>query len=217
MAHQTFSAFQTCLWDDEYRRYRDGEGSSHATVQGNAMALACGAVPPDRIASVADYVEKKGFSCSTYMAQFVLDSLFLAGRDRAAIALMTSDAHRSWLGMMAKGATITPEFWDLTMSEPWRVPDMNHAWSTSPLNVISRFVLGVTPAEPGFVKASVRPQPGGLMRISGVVPTPRGPISLDLRRQGQSWRAVLETPVSTLFELDGFARDLPAGRHVIEE
>ncbi|MBQ0032155.1 MAG: rhamnosidase, partial [bacterium] len=122
-----FSSFQARLWDDECGCYRDGEGSSHATVQGNAMALACGAVPPDRIASVADYVEKKGFSCSTYMAQFVLDSLFLAGRDRAAIALMTSDAHRSWLGMMAKGATITPEFWDLTMSESGRIPDMNHA------------------------------------------------------------------------------------------
>ena len=214
MACQTFSAFQRCLWDDDSGCYRDGEGSSHATVQGNAMALACGAVPPDRIASVADYIEKKGFSCSTYMAQFVLDSLFLAGRDRAAIALMTSDAHRSWLGMMAKGATITPEFWDLTMSEPWRVPDMNHAWSTSPLNVISRFVLGVMPAEPGFARVAVRPQPGDLTRVTGVVPTPRGSVSLDLRRHDRSWRVVLETPVPASFELQGGVRDLPAGRHV---
>lgn len=96
------------------------------------MALACGVVPPDRVAAVADYVAAKGFSCSTYMAQFVLDALFLAGRDCQAIALMTSSAPRSWLAMMAKGATITPEFWDLTMPEKGRIPDMNHAWSTAP-------------------------------------------------------------------------------------
>lgn len=211
-AERTFAAFQAKLWDAAHGRYRDGEGTDHATVQGNAMALACGAVPPDRVAAVADYVAAKGFSCSTYMAQFVLDALFLAGRDREAMALMTSSAPRSWLAMMAKGATVTPEFWDLTMPEKGRIPDMNHAWSTAPLNVINRFVLGVTPLEPGCRKLSVRPRPGNLKRLAGRVPTPRGTLKLTLSAEAGAWQVVLETPVPVRFALAGCERECPSGR-----
>ena len=41
-AAQTFAAFQAAFFDLSAGRYRDGEGTDHATVQGNAMALACG-------------------------------------------------------------------------------------------------------------------------------------------------------------------------------
>ena len=210
-AAKTFAAFQAKLWDAAHGCYRDGEGTDHATVQGNAMVLVCGAVPPGRMASVADFVEAKGFSCSTYMAQFVLDALFLAGRDRSALKLMTSSERRSWLGMMAQGATITPEFWDLTLPEKGRIPDMSHAWSTAPLNVISRFVLGVTPLEPGFARVRVAPQLGGLTRLSGTVPTPRGALRLSMRRTKDGWRISLDTPVPAVFVFGGTTRALPSG------
>ena len=209
---QTFASFQTRLWHPDRGCYRDGEGSEHATVQGNAMALACGAVPPERRRSVAGYVASKGFSCSTYMAQFVLEALFTAGYAREALALMTSSEHRSWLGMMAQGATITPEFWDLTMPEPGRIPDMNHAWSTSPLNIISRYVLGVTPLEPGFAKVSVSPHPGDLRRLSGRIPTPRGTVVLKMERRGTLWHIDLESPVPVRFAFAGALRSFESGR-----
>ena len=212
-AEQTFAAFQETLWDASRGRYRDGAGTDHATVQGNAMALACGAVPPERVAAVADYVAAKGFSCSTYMAQFVLEALFKAGRDRDAIALMASPAHRGWLAMMERGATITPEFWDLAMPEKGRIPDMNHAWSTAPLNMIGRFVLGVEPAAPGFATIGVRPHPGDLRRIAGTAPTPRGPVRLAMDLRDGVWRVILDTPAPARFEAFGESRGLPGGRH----
>ena len=179
-AKSTFDAYQRVLFDAGSGRYRDGVGTDHATVQGNAMALACGVVPAEHVGSVADYVVSKGFSCSTYMAQFVLEALFVAGRDKEAIRLMSSNGSRSWLGMMAKGATITMEFWDLTMEEPGRVPDMNHAWSTAPLNIINRFVLGMTPLEAGFRRVRISPQPGSLSRVAADIPTPRGVVREEL-------------------------------------
>lgn len=194
-------------------RYRDGEGTDHATVQGNAVALACGAVPPERVASVADYAVSKGFSCSTYMAQFVLEALFMAGRDRDAIALMTSPAHRGWLAMMATGATITPEFWDITMPEEGRIPDMNHAWSTAPLNAITRFVAGVRPTAPGFAVAEIAPQFGPLTHVQATVPTPRGPVSLDLHRNGAaiSGTVTIPTGIQATFAWHGRHLALRAG------
>ena len=210
-ARQTFNAYQRVLFDSAAGRYKDGEGTDHATVQGNAMALACGVVPPENVQAVANYIVSKGFSCSTYMAQFVLEALFVAGRDDAALRLMTSDQHRSWLGMMAKGATITTEFWDLTLEEPGRIPDMNHSWSTAPLNMTSRWVLGVKPLKPGFKEISIAPHPGFLNRLSGTVPTPRGPVRLEMERKGGKWQCQGNAPRAVEFQLCGRRQRFAAG------
>jgi len=193
-AETTFAGYQAAFYDAAQKRYRDGIGTDHATVQANAMALACGVVPPDRVAGAGEYVAGKGFSCSTYMAQFVLEALFAAGRDWDALRLMTGAGPRSWLGMMAQGATITPEFWDLTMAERGRVPDMNHAWSTAPLNMISRHVLGVTPSVPGFASVRIAPRPGSLKRVSARVPTPRGTVEESLTFVGGDVRGTVRLP-----------------------
>jgi hypothetical protein len=177
------------------------------------MALACGVVPPCYIASVADYVASKRFSCSTYMSQFVLEALFAAGRETDAFQLMTSSEDRSWLGMMAKGATITMEFWDLTLEEPGRIPDMNHSWSTAPLNMISRWVLGVRPLKPGFDEVAVCPHLGLLKHLDGTVPTPRGSVHLKMSQTDGVWQVELKTPVPAMFDFAGSRRLLPLGCH----
>jgi len=212
-AKATFDAYQKVLFDPAAGCYCDGEGTDHKTVQANAMALACGVVPPGRVSRVADYVSRKGFSCSTYMAQFVLEGLFRAGRADRAFELMTDTCHRSWLGMMAKGATVTMEFWDLTLKERGRVPDMNHAWSTAPANMISRFVLGVEPSKPGWEEVAIRPNPGPLARLEGKVPTKKGSVSIRMEKKSDgTWSVVLETPVPAHFAFGSLAKDLPAGR-----
>jgi hypothetical protein len=177
------------------------------------MALACGAVPEEKVPLVAGYVASKGFSCSTYMAQFVLEALFVSGRDCDAIRLMASGGSRSWIGMMEKGATITTEFWDLTLEEAGRIPDMNHSWSTAPLNMVSRRVLGVTPLKPGFDEISINPQPGFLGRISGNVPTPRGVVCLAMELKGGKWHIRVDTPRATEFKFCGREMRLDAGCH----
>ena len=211
-AAQTFDAYQRVLFDPSVGRYNDGEGTDHATVQANAMALACGIVPQELIPCVADYVASKGLSCSTYMAQFVLEALFAAGREDEAMRLMMSTGHRSWLGMIEKGATITMEFWDLLLEEPGRLPDMNHAWSTAPLNMISRHVLGVTPRKPGFEEVLVCPHPGPLKRLSGVVPTLHGPVRLEMKRTDTGWNVSIESPRPFVFKFGGRVERHPPGR-----
>lgn len=206
-------AFARVLIDPVRGIVRDGEGSTHFTVQANAMALACGVVPEANVAEVAEYIVKKGMSCSTYMAQFVLEALGRAGRIDDMLALITTRGERGWLAMMDKGATITMEFWDLTLKEPWRVPDMNHAWSTGPLNVISRFVLGVSALEPGYGRISIRPRFGRLERVSATVPTPRGGVAVSTRMEKGRRVIKVRTPVPAVFEAFGEVRDLEPGKY----
>ena len=192
---------------------RDGEGVDHFTVQGNAVAITSGVLPLELHKPVADYIVRKGMSCSTYMSQHVLEALCIAGMVDEALSLMTTTGERGWLAMMDKGATITMEFWDLTMKEKWRVPDMNHAWSTAPLNVINRCILGVTPLEPGFAKISVKPRLGSLKSVKAKVPTAKGTVSMCIRNSGTAYEIELYAPAPVRFEAFGDVRELPSGRN----
>ena len=209
LANATAAAFHPAFFDPVRGVYRDGVGTDHASLHANAAALAFGLVPAEHRKSVVAFLAQKGMACSVYFAQYLLEALFEAGEPDRAIALMTSSGDRSWLGMLDQGATITMEAW-----APKYKPnlDLNHAWGTPPLNVISRYVLGVTPLEPGFAKISVKPQVGSLTGVSGRVPTAKGPVTVKV--SGRTLE--VETPAPAVVEFRGVRREVPAGRHVIE-
>ena len=187
---------------------RDGEGTDHKGFHANALALAFGLVPEADRAKIADGLVARGMVCSVYFAQYYLEALFATGRDAEAIALMTSDSNRSWLGMLRQGATITMEAWNMDDKPNL---DWNHAWGTPPLNLIARFVLGVTPLEPGFAKVSVKPQVGSLKEVRGTVPTPRGPVRVEVK----DGRLTVDVPTPARVTWRGQTREVPAGRIVL--
>ena len=170
-------AFDKAFYRPETGLYADGESTDHVTLHANAAALAFGLVPESRRRRVADYLESRGLACSVYFAQYYLEALCAADRYEAVVKLMLSHGDRSWLGMIDFGATMTMEAWNVN-SKPNL--DLNHPWGAVPLNIISRYILGVTPLEPGFAKVSVRPHAGGLERVRGTVPTARGPVTVEI-------------------------------------
>ena len=209
-AEKVRAAYQRAFYRASSGVYADGERTDHASLHSNAAALAFGLVPADRRARVAEYLASRGMACSVYFAQYLLEAFFEAGRPESAIALMTSRGDRSWLGMIDQGATITLEAW-----APKYKPnlDLNHAWGAAPLNIISRYVLGVTPLEPGFAKIRVAPQVGALKLVEGVVPTAKGPVKV--RVEGGSV-LTLETPAPAEVVFGGRKVTLKAGRHVVK-
>ena len=209
-------AFNRTFYSPQKGVYVDGEGVAHASLHANVFALAFGVVPDDRKAVPAALLKSKGMACSVYVAQYLLEALFENGRGDEATALMTSDGERSWRNMLRAGSTITLEAWDIKFKPNL---DWNHAWGAAPANIIPRYVLGVRPIEPGFVKMIVQPQIGTMKRVEGKVPTIRGPVRVKVdavaRRmeveipRGATARVVLpwqpERP-----------REVGAGRHVLE-
>ena len=130
-----------------------------------------GLVEPDEMPKIAGFLEKKGLACSVYFAQYLLEAFCAAGRADIAVRLMASSGDRSWKGMIDFGSTITMEAWNMK-AKPNQ--DLNHAWGSAPLNVISRCILGVTPLKPGFDVISIAPQPGGLRSLKAEYPHPSG-------------------------------------------
>lgn len=88
--------------------------------------------------------------------------------------------------------------------------DLNHAWGSVPLNVISRFILGVTPLTPGFGKISIAPQPGGLKKVVAKVPTAKGAVLIDI--DGDCLKVTTPAPSRVVWL--GRTTDIAAGEHV---
>ena len=206
-ARDVRKAYNDAFFDAKRGVYRDGIGTDHASLHANAAALACGLVHGKDAKRVAEYCISKGMACSVYFAQYLLDGLFKAGEADAALALMTASGDRSWLGMMEQGASTTMEAWAVKYKPNL---DLCHAWGTAPLNVISRYILGVTPLEPGFAKIRVRPQVGALARVEGKVPTAKGPVSVRV----EGGVLTLDVPASARVEWAGSTHDVAAGHHV---
>ena len=109
--------------------------------------------------------------------------------------------------MIDFGATITMESWNMSVKPN---QDLNHAWSASPLNIITRYVLGVTPLKPGFKEISVSPNLGGLEYMRGRVPTPRGLVEVMV----DNGHLHVVTPAQAKIVWKGNSYQVDSGSHV---
>ena len=93
-----------------------------------------------------------------------------------------------WGGMIGEGAT---SFWEkynpadegaehLAMYGRPYGKSLCHAWGASPIYLIGRYFLGVSPTKPGYTEYEVRPVLGGLKRMQGSVPTPFGEVRVKM-------------------------------------
>ena len=205
-ARGVFAAYQRVFFRPALGVYADAENTDHASLHANAAALAFGLVPRERQAKVVAHLDARGMACSVYFAQYLLEAYFEAGRADLGVTYMTTADDRSWKHMLDFGATVALEAWAVKYKPNL---DLNHAWGTPPLNVISRYVLGVTPLEPGFAKIGVAPQFGPLQRVRGKVPTAKGPVTVDWNGK----RLVVETPAPARVAFGGRVREVAPGRH----
>lgn len=170
------AAFQDAFWDVNTGLYRDGIETEHSSLHANLFPLAFGLVPSELRASIAAWLAERGMRCSVYAAQYLLEGLFENEYSEEALALILAENDRSWRHMLESGTTITWEAWDQKYKPN---QDWNHAWGAAPANLLPRYILGVEPLTPGWETVRIRPHLAGLTSAKGIVPTPRGPISID--------------------------------------
>ena len=177
--------FNEVFFDKVSKIYFDGIGSRHASIQANLFPLAFGLVPDQYKESVVNYVKSKWMGCGVYAANYLMEGLYNAEQGSYALELMTNDSDRGWLNMIRTGATMTTEAWDLKY-DPQDL-SWSHAWSASPAHIIPRRIMGVQPAEPGFGKIIIKPQPGDLKWAKLKLPSIHGEIEVDLSKDEGSY------------------------------
>ena len=156
---------------------KDGKfiGKRHAHSQ--FMMLAMQLVPEERRAGLAGQINGNEklvrFTFSPLL--YYINGMFSAGDFARKIAQKRIDSE--YLVMADRGATT---FWETGLG----AEDFNgagslcHAWSSIHVGFYGKWVLGVTPLEPGFKTFEVKPYPGNNSFASGEVPTPSGNIEV---------------------------------------
>ena len=120
---------------------------------------------------------------NTFYSHFVYDALARHGRLAEALRLM----RERYGPMLARGATTLWESFEPTAS-------LCHGFSATPTYQLSRRVLGVAPAAPGFASVALSPDLAGLDYAEGVVPTPHGDVETRLERDGDGFVARYRLP-----------------------
>ncbi|MBR7103541.1 MAG: hypothetical protein IKC65_01220 [Lentisphaeria bacterium] len=184
--------------------WRDSLESDHYSLHGAVFARRFGVTEPEEDKALNDYILSRGMACSVYGSQFLLEALGMLRNAHAMLDYMTAGHDRSWIGMLAAGATMSMEAWN---NEAKPNQDWNHAWGAAPANIIPRWIAGVRPCEAGFARFVFDPQPGYLEKFICRHPTLHGPVEIEW----DNGRGVITVPEGTAAVFKG--KNLPSGRH----
>lgn len=119
-----------------------------------------------------------------YMRFYELEALCAMGEQDYVRREMKS----YWGGMLKLGATTFWEEYDPTKKGAEHLSmygrefgkSLCHAWGASPIYLLGKYYLGVSPVSPGYADYLVEPVLGGLKWMQGKVPTPNGTIDLHI-------------------------------------
>ncbi|MFN2463145.1 MAG: family 78 glycoside hydrolase catalytic domain [Candidatus Dormibacteria bacterium] len=129
-----------------------------------------------------------------FFAHFVHQALAACGRHDLLLASL-----RRWAQFEQTG---DGAFWEHWVAGGGAERSHAHAWSATPTYDLLAHVLGVRPSAPGFAEVLVAPRLAGLERVAGAVPTPRGLVSVEIERHGDTLRGTVHLPDSTKGLLD---------------
>nr|WP_302054087.1 hypothetical protein [Sphingomonas tagetis] len=115
---------------------------------------------------------------NTFYSHFVSAALARHGRGATALANI-----RKRFGPIIEAGSTT--LWEATT--PWA--SLCHGFSASPTWFLSRYVLGVSPATPGFGRIAFAPDLFDLDNAEGVVPTGADQVTVSLTRVADGFRA----------------------------
>ena len=217
-------AFNRELWDEAAGLYRDGKPflNHNPTSENllppdrdiethsphvNALAVLYDLAPQERQTKILARVMKTQAQPES-QAQADSDPLkALNVQPYFMFFVLAAEAHAGVLESYAPAQlarwVVNPQ--TRTFQESWRQGDWSHGWGAAPLIEMSRHVLGINPASPGYKDILLAPVPLGLSYASGSVATVRGVVSVAWTRSANSltYKAVVPTGTTAVLDLKG--------------
>jgi alpha-L-rhamnosidase len=198
-AAQLKGGIDSALWDDAAGCYREAVGNNTFGEEGNALALATRFATPERARRISARFRKVA-------SHGKFQALLCRGKFEYGLTADALDAINdfpNWFKLTApewKGLALTSECLGLVRSG-WG--DEAHP-DTAIAGILSSYVLGVVPSQPGFKRFVFRPQPfeGRLTSAEGRVPTPHGTIEASWRLDNGTLKCRLVVPQGTLADVE---------------
>ncbi|MBK5719416.1 glycoside hydrolase [Dysgonomonas sp. Marseille-P4677] len=154
-------------WDGTAYRHPEYKGKTDDRVQ--ALAVISGIANHLKYSEISK-VFRTEFHASPYMEKYVMEALFIMGEGDYGLERM-----KKRFSPMVNNIDYT------TLFEGWEVGGfgggtVNHAWSGGALTVISQYLCGIYPLEPGYKVFKVEPCLTALKSVSLTIPSVKGEI-----------------------------------------
>jgi hypothetical protein len=162
-------AFLTRFWNGTELRTPGRTGG--IDDRGHGLGIVAGLLGSEHWPAVLG-VLKRVTESGPYLEKYVLESFFLMNDAKDGLARM----RQRYSSMIQSKYTTLWEFWNAGEGT------INHAWTGGPLTLMSQYVAGVAPTQPGYAEFQVMPQLGDLTQVTATVPSRKGTISVDIKR-----------------------------------
>jgi len=162
----------------------------------NAMAVNAGLADPSKWGSIYSHVLSKTFNASCFFDRWVFEALCAMGRPDAALLRM-ADRYRTMIP--CRFSTLWEHYdrwWASRKNAFDDASSLNHGWNPPVLN-LSQTIAGVAPEAPGWATFHVLPKEAFLTSIRAVVPSLRGPVSVDIDKTASSYGLTVSAPPGT--------------------
>ncbi len=184
------SAFDARFWNGT--AYRDPAYTGETDDRVQAMAVVAGIAGKDKHAAILEVFRQEEHA-SPYMEKYVFEAMFQMGYEKEAL-----ERHKRRFSPMVDDDRFT------TLFEGWGIGSdgfgggtVNHAWSGGGLIVLSQYLCGVAPLEPGYKTFQIVPQPGSIRQASAVVPSVAGTIRSHFVVDGDHFELDVDVPPNT--------------------
>lgn len=159
-------------WRDVYYTplgFKDPD-SKYIDDRANAM-LALSGLATEEDYELITMVLSNIYEASPFCEKYVLEALCVMGREDLALTRMLD----RYDGMLSdEYDTLWEQYTD-------DIGTINHGWTAAPLYILSKYVAGIAPTEPGFAKYEIAPA-DVLDSFECTVYTPKGNISVSLNK-----------------------------------
>ena len=190
------------FWDEQRGMFADaivdGLKSQHTSEHANFLMILFGLADARQIESILECLREPSLEVGQLEPSFfwATEGLFKMNEGRFAVDMMK----RRYARMRKQGLDTVSEMWSLRGDRypgRWRSRDSRsavHSCGVSPAYLLSRYVLGISPARPGFEEVSIAPQVCGLKRVKGRWPSPLGSIDVMWEKSEDSFRIECQLP-----------------------
>jgi alpha-L-rhamnosidase len=190
-----YRALRDAIGQAFHAKYYDAANHTYATGSqcSDALALDMGIAPAGVLDHLVANVTSNGYHLN--LGEIGLPALFdvlaAAGRNDVVYQIATQTTAPSYGAMLARGATSLTEFWDGTGSQNHFMLGAIDKWFTASLGGITQAPDSVAFADLVIAPAFV----GDLTHVAAAYRTPRGTVSTEWTRTGQSMTLDVTVPI----------------------
>jgi alpha-L-rhamnosidase len=201
-AKHAIEGVRTLCVDNQYGLIADDPSHQHYSQHANILAVWLDVVPKEKQKEVLEKIlstTDPGFhatanlpsmTAATYYFRFYLSRALL----HAGIGDQYLQTLGPWREMISLGLTTWAESPEPTRSD-------SHAWSSHPNFDLLTIVAGIRPKAAGFEGVIIEPHLGTLMHVDAYLPTPKGMVDVQYRREANGIKAQITLPAGMSGEL----------------